>query len=75
MMLTLVLNLRWGIPAALVATICSSLVQYCTNVNDQAAEVFGWNFIMRLAIFLLAIFLLDRIRRENIMFTFRSPDH
>jgi hypothetical protein len=73
-MLTLVLNIRWGIAAALVATACTSLVQYYTNANARAAEVFGWNFIMRLAIFLLAIFLLDRIRRENIMFASRSPN-
>jgi hypothetical protein len=74
MMLTLVLNLRWGMAATLVATICSSLVQYYTNTNDRVLEVFGWNFIMHLAIFLLAIILLDRIRRENIMFAFRSPN-
>ncbi len=75
MILTLALNLRWGIATALVATAASSLVQYYTNANYRVTEVSGWNFIMRLAIFLLVIFLLDRIRRENILFAARSPRH
>jgi len=72
MILTLVLNLRWGMAAALVAIVASSLVEYSTNSNYEIAEVFGWNFIMRLAVFLTVLALLDRIRRENILFFARN---
>jgi len=75
MVLTLVLNLRWGIAAALVATVSSSLVQYYTSLNYRVAEVFGWNFIMHFALFLLAVCLLDHLRRKNILFTSRNQNH
>ena len=68
MVLTLVLNLRWGIPTALAAMATASLVEYRTNPTYHLAEIFGWNFIMRLAISLVIVLLLDRIHKENILF-------
>jgi len=72
MILTLVLNLRWGIAAALVVAISSSLMEYSANPNYGVEEVFGWNFTMRLGIFLFVILLLDRIRKGNILFLSRN---
>ena len=75
MILTLVLNLRWGIAAALVTAVSSSLMEYSANPNYGVAEVFGWNFAMRLGIYLLIILLLDLIRRENILFFSGNHNH
>lgn len=72
MILTLVLNLRWGMVAALVAAAASSLMEYSANPNYGVEEVFGWNFTMRLGIFLFIILLLDRIRKGNILFLSRN---
>ncbi len=74
MVLTLVINLRWGIIAAVIANLAEALIEYLASPTHHytAAEVFGWNFIMRLAISLLVIVLLNRIRSENILFSSRK---
>ncbi|MEI8290486.1 MAG: hypothetical protein WCH99_13530 [Verrucomicrobiota bacterium] len=71
MVLTLALNLRWGMLAAIIANFAEAAIEYLASPGHQytAAEVFGWNFIMRLAISLLVIVLLNRIRSENILFS------
>ena len=68
MILTLVLNLRWGIAAALVGAVSRSVMEYSGGPNYKVTEVFGWNFVMRLAVFLIITVLLDRIRKESILF-------
>jgi hypothetical protein len=70
MVVSLVLNLRWGAAAVVVATGAATWVEYFTNkANHYAfAEVSGWNVVMRLAVSLLVLFLIDRIRRENFLF-------
>jgi hypothetical protein len=75
MVLTLVLNLRWGIAAALVAAVSTTLVQYFTDLNYKAPQVFGWNLLMHFAIYLFVVLLLDRIRRGNILFPPRNHHH
>jgi len=74
--MTLVLSLRWGIATTLLATIADTLIEYYTNKleNYTIAEVFFWNFLMRWGVFLLVILLLDRIRRENILFSQRKTN-
>jgi len=72
MVLTLVLNLRWGIVAALAGAVCRSLMEYSGNPNYAAMPVFWWNFAMRLAIFLIITLLLDRIRKDSILFFSRN---
>jgi hypothetical protein len=69
MILTLVLGLRWGMAAAVVVATGRSLMEYTGDPNYAASEVFGWNLAMRLAVFLVVILLLDRIRRDNILFS------
>ena len=70
MMLTLVFNLRWGIIAALLATGAGCWVEYVTNQASHytLGEVFGWNYVMRFGVVLAVLLLLNRIRRENILF-------
>lgn len=77
MMFTLVLNLPWGIAAALFAAIMSALVQYVTGKSGDytLATVFGWNLAMRFAVFLLVITLLDRIRKGSILFHAAPPQN
>ena len=75
MILTLVLNLRWGLAAALVGAIASSLMEYSANPNYGVEEVFGWNFAMRLGLFVFVALLLDRIRKGNILFLSRNHNH
>ena len=72
MILTLVLNLRWGMAAALVAAGAASLVQYATNLRFEVPTVFGWNFAMNLVVCLMVVLLLDRIRKENILLISRK---
>ena len=75
MMLALILNLRWGILAALLAAGSSSWVEYATNKLSHytLTEVFVWNFPMRFAVTVAVLLLLNRIRNENILFLHRKP--
>jgi hypothetical protein len=69
MILTLVLNLRWGVAGALVGMTAASLEEYAANPDYGLAVVFGWNFIMRFAIAVLVILLLDHVRKGNVLFS------
>jgi hypothetical protein len=73
MLLTLVLNLRWGIAAAILATFTCTWIEHLTDkINDDFVGIFVWNFTMRLMIFLLVILLLHGIRKGNILFFNRN---
>lgn len=72
MTLTLVMNLRWGIAAAVVTAITGELVEYLTGSHYTMMQAFGWNFIMRVAVSVLVVVLLERIRKENIVFAARK---
>ena len=71
MMVTLLLNLRWGVAAAVLATFTDVFLQSCGDARFQAPQIFGWNLLMRFTLFLLVILLLDRIRRNSILFSAR----
>lgn len=76
MIITLALNFRWGMIATVLSAAAGSLSEYLSNPGYHLAEVFGWNFLMRLAISALVILLLERIRRENVLFfSSRNPGH
>jgi len=68
MAIALVLNLRWAIPFAALAMAIASLIEYKTNPQISLGVAMGWNFVMRFAISLAILLLLDRIRKENILF-------
>lgn len=72
MVITLVLNLRWGLVATVVAAFLGAGNEYLTNWQ-ASMPIFGWNFLMRFAVYLLVLVLLDHLRRENILFVRRKP--
>lgn len=72
MLITLVLNLRWGVLVVLLAAFSACTDEYL-RLNSNALQVFGWNFTMRSTISFLIILLLDRFRHENVLFEPRKP--
>ncbi len=73
MVLTLALNLRWGIAAAIIAAFTCTWIECLTDkINDDFAGIFIWNFTMRLMVSLLVILLLHGIRKGNILFFNRN---
>ncbi len=67
---TLTLNWRWGTIAATVAAIAGPLAQrFEEDAGYQRWDVEFWNTIMRFIIFQMVVLILDRIRRENILFS------
>jgi hypothetical protein len=69
MVLTLTLNWRWGTVAAVMAAIAGPFVQRFEDPGYQHMGIEIWNTIMRLVIFETVVLLLDRIRRENILYS------
>lgn len=69
MLFTLVFNLRWGVAAAALAAFTDVFLQSCADARFQVPQIFGWNLLMRFILFLLVITLLDRIRRQSILFS------
>ncbi len=70
--LTLAMNWRWGTVAAVIAAILGPLFQR----DDPGYQPLGielWNTLMRLAIYLMVVVLLERVRRENILYTNQKP--
>jgi hypothetical protein len=65
---TLALNWRWGTIAAVAASIAGPLSQSFQDPNYQSWGVEFWNTCMRLVIFQTIVLLVDRYRRENILF-------
>jgi len=65
---TLTLNWRWGTLAAVIASVVGPLGQRFDDSGYQLLSVELWNTFMRLIIFQTVVLLLDRVRRENILF-------
>jgi hypothetical protein len=74
MLITLFLNLRWGTLVVLLASLNACVDEYRTKLNSDVAQVFGWNFVMRFLILFLVIWLLDRLRHENVLFPPRKQN-
>jgi hypothetical protein len=69
MLITLVFNLRWGVAAAALAAFTDIFLQSCGDARFQVPDIFGWNLTMRFTLFLVVIVLLDRIRRNSILYS------
>jgi len=74
MLITLFLNLRWGTLMALLGALMACADEYLTKYNHSFAQVFGWNFAMRFLVLFVVVWLLDRVRQENVLFTTRKPN-
>ncbi len=67
--LTLTTDRRWGTAAAVITAVAGPFTQrYEADFYKQWSVEF-WNTLMRFLVFQTVVFLLDRIRRENILFT------
>jgi hypothetical protein len=65
--LTLALNWRWGLAAALIAAFLGPLFQRA-DAGYQPWEIQIWNTSMRLIIYLIVVAFLEQVRRKNILF-------
>jgi hypothetical protein len=66
-MLTLALNWRWGTLVAALAAVLGPILQM-EDPSYHAPIVQFWNTVMRFVIFETVVLLLERIRRQNILF-------
>lgn len=66
--LTLAMNWRWGTVAALLAAFFGSFFQR-DDPGFQPLDIEFWNTLMRLAINMTVVVLLERVRRENILYS------
>ncbi|HEX9045637.1 MAG TPA: hypothetical protein VF988_01305, partial [Verrucomicrobiae bacterium] len=65
---TLTLNWRWGTLAAVIASVAGPVTQRFEDPAFQHMDVQFWNTLMRLVLFQAVVLLLDRVRRQNILF-------
>ena len=68
MVLTLALDWRWGTVVAVLAAIVGPVLQR-PDKGYQSLGVEFWNTAMRLVIYEMVVVLLERVRRENILFS------
>jgi len=73
MMITLALNHRWGVAFVLLSTSTCAWVEFATN--KISPEISAWNLVMRMVVFFIVLWLVDRIRKENILFAARDLRH
>ena len=70
MILTLALNWRWGAVAAVVAACIGPALQR-PDPAYQPWNIELWNTAMRLILYLLVVWLLEGVRRKNILYSTR----
>ena len=68
MVLTLALNWRWGLVAAIVAAVLGPLFQRA-DPGYQHLNIQFWNTAMRMIIYFIVVALLEQVRRKNILFS------
>ena len=66
--LTVAVDWRWGTAAAVLAAVASPVVQSFGDADYHALSVGFWNIIMRFLMLQAIVLLLERIRRENVLF-------
>jgi membrane protease YdiL (CAAX protease family) len=72
--LTLALNWRWGTYAAVLAAATGSMIQSFDDPGGDLLFFIYWNALMRLVIYETVVILLERLRRQNILFVASKPD-
>lgn len=70
-LLTLFLSLRWGALLAGLGALVSSIDEFASHYDTSAEKAFAWNLPMRFLMLFLVILLIDRLRRENVLFPLR----
>ena len=74
LVLTLTVDRRWGTAAAVITAIAGPYTQRYEDEFFRQVPVELWNSLVRFLIFQTVVFLLDRIRRENVLFAPHEPD-
>jgi hypothetical protein len=74
MLITLFLNLRWGALVVFMGALVASVDEYGSKYNADVWEVFGWNFPMRFLMLYVVLLLLDRLRKDNVLFASRPAN-
>ncbi len=76
MVLTLTFDRRWGTAAAIIMAVAGPITQRYDDDYYKHMSVELWNTVMRFIFFQTVVFILDRIRRENVLFSsHKSEDH
>jgi hypothetical protein len=73
MVLALTVGRRWGTAAAVITAIAGPFTQRFDDVYYKHLPIEFWNTVMRFLIFQAVVLILDRIRRENILFASHPP--
>jgi hypothetical protein len=68
MVLTLAVDRRWGSAAAIITAVTGPFMMRFEGDYYCHFTVEFWNTIARLLVFQAVVFLLDRIRRDNVLF-------
>ncbi len=74
MVLTLTVDRRWGTAAAVILAIAGPITQRYDDVYYKHMSVELWNTFMRFIFFQTVVFILDRIRRDNVLFSSHKPE-
>jgi hypothetical protein len=68
MVLTLVVDRRWGSAAAVITAVTGPFMMRFESAYYRHFSVEFWNTLAHLLIFQAVVFLLERIRRDNVLF-------
>lgn len=72
MIMTLALGWRWGTVFAVVCAVLGPVMQR-PDPAYQALDIQFWNTVMRLVMYEMVVLMIERVRRENILFTSQKP--
>jgi hypothetical protein len=71
--MTLTVGRRWGTATAIITAIAGPFTQRYDYVYYTHLPLELWNTVMRFIIFQAVVFIVDQIRRENVLFTPHKP--
>jgi hypothetical protein len=72
MIITLALNWRWGTVLAVVCAVLGPILQR-PDPAYQSLDIQFWNTAMRFVMYEMVVLMIERVRRENILFTTSKP--
>jgi hypothetical protein len=73
MIMTLALNWRWGTVFAVVCAALGPLLQR-PDPAYQSLDIQFWNTTMRFVMYEMVVVMIERVRRESILFITKKPD-